>query len=300
MDTFKEYNKNYLTFPFSLNNNSSLCYLNSLIQSLVSCTIFNEYILKNQEKFIKEQNRLVISFIKIISDNIVNRNSNKYSNENIIILQELIRIKRKENENFQFFGQQDVSECLAFIIESMNDTGILRLFYHKYKCDILCQDCKKIKSIQDDISYQFEMSMDMNLSLLSKNIRIMISPLIDYKCDNCNENKNIYKINRLMYIPPILIINLNKYFNKQIFEFTKNLTFHNDEINKKYIYKLVSVIEHMGNQYSGHYISKSIKMDIDEKQEKIYLCNDHMYSESNLNPTIGSYLLFYHLLKIED
>jgi len=295
INIFKPINIEYLTTPYGLNNNGSLCYLNSLIQSLTSCTTFNEYMIKNKDTFIKKNNKLAQLFINIISSNLNNQNIN--ININIEILKEIIRLKQKENKNFNFLGQQDSGHCFGFIIESLNDNNIYKMFYHKYKCDILCNTCKKNTSIQDDISYQFEIPMNENIDILSKNIRLNISPLIDYKCENCKNTNNIYKINRLLYIPPILIINLNKYFNKQLFNFKKNLIFYNDVIKKKYIYEIVSIIEHGGNMNGGHYISKSIKKE--NNTIKTFLCNDSHYFKSDLKPTENSYLLFYHLVKIE-
>jgi len=296
-DIFKPVNINYLTYPYGLVNTGSLCYLNSIIQSLTSCSIFNEYMLTNKEKFITDNNTLAVYFINIISSNL-NNSSNTIINENINILKEIIRLKRKNNNKFNFLGQQDVSECITFIIESLNDNNIYKMFYHKYKCDILCSNCKYTSSIQDDISYQFEISMNEKINILSKNIRLNISQLVDYKCEQCKNINNCNKINRLQYIPPILIINLNKYFNKELYDFKKNLIFYNDDIKKKYIYTIVSIIEHGGNQFSGHYISKSIKKSENNKI-KAYLCNDSHYIESNLNPALNSYLLFYNLIKIE-
>jgi len=291
INIFKPFNPNMLTKPFGLNNNGSLCYLNSIIQSLTSCTIFNEYMVVNRDNFVKKGNKMAISFINIILNN-------NNENENINILKEIIRLKRKENDKFNFLGQQDCSECISFIIESLDDNNILKMFYHKYQCDILCKNCNKMSNVQDDISYQFEIPMNSNIQVLSKNLRLSISQLPGYKCEGCKNEGNVVKFNRLFYIPPIVVINLNKYFNKQLFHFKKILVFNHEELQQKYIYSLVSIIEHGGNADSGHYVSKSIKKNNDNSYST-YLCNDSHFHNSNLEPSMNSYLLFYHLYKIE-
>ena len=116
---FKPIKLNYITRPYGLLNNSTLCYLNSIIQSFTSSSIFNEYLLTNKNKFILNNNKLALLFIEIIEYNINLQNENKIHTENIEILRELIKLKQKSNNNFYYNGQQDVSECISFLIESV-------------------------------------------------------------------------------------------------------------------------------------------------------------------------------------
>ena len=46
-NTLIKFNEIYMLQPFGLYNNNIICYFNSLLQSLFSCSSINEYLLKN-------------------------------------------------------------------------------------------------------------------------------------------------------------------------------------------------------------------------------------------------------------
>jgi ubiquitin C-terminal hydrolase len=105
------------------------------------------------------------------------------------------------------------------------------------------------------------------------------------------------KINRLTLVPTIIVINFNKYLNKVDINYPNELYFINKLLNKKYYYKLVSTINHSGNMNYGHYFTKSIRKNINNKNENIYLINDTSYNINNFKPDNSTYILFYHFIE---
>lgn len=319
MSNLVEYNTNFLLYPFGLYNNSIICYFNSLLQSLFSCTSITHYFLHNEKKY--NNNNFIKIYIHIIKKyinniNNINDNSNYLlENQNLILFNEFLNIIKNKNITFGY-NQEDSGELLILLLEIINDPYINNLFMHKYQCDIYCKDCKKLKNIVNDTSIQFEIDLDVintnylqfqidkNLSNLNKYIRNNYSELLNYKCEYCNLS-NCIKINRLINVPTIIIINLNKYNNKINYQYPIELQFINDNLNNIYKYKLISTINHSGTVNFGHYISKSIrkKHNISLNNESLYdtyLLNDNSYEISNFKSDITTYILIYHYIETVD
>ena len=146
-DTLIPYNNLYLLRAFGLYNSHILCYFNSLLQSLFSCTSLTEYLLNNEKKFIENNfMSMYINILKkyIILDMQINKSSNnQYNNltesSNILMFNEfLISIK---NKNIKFgYNQEDSGELLVLLLDVINDNYIYNLFYNKYRCDIYCKN----------------------------------------------------------------------------------------------------------------------------------------------------------------
>lgn len=307
-----EYKPNYLIYPFGLYNNSIICYFNSLLQSLFSCTSLTEYLLHNEQKFIN--NNFIKIYITIIKKYITTEEYSNYllENSNLILFNEFLNIIKNKNIHFGY-NQEDSGELLLLLLDIIKDPYIYSLFTHKYKCDIYCKSCKKIIGIKEDESIQFEMDIeeinnnylkyqiDQHLNNLNKYIRNNYSELLGFKCKQCKESNTI-KINRLITIPTIIIVNLNKYNKKYDYKYPIELTFINKNLNNMYKYKLVSTINHSGTMNYGHYIAKSIRKNHEYKNNTdslydIFLLNDNSYQKSNFKSDSNTYILFYHYIE---
>lgn len=307
-----EYKNSYLVYPFGLYNNSVLCYFNSLIQSLLSCTSISEYLLNNEEKF--KSNTFIKLYISLIKKYIVNDHKSNFlvDNINLLLFNEFLQKIKISKRKFGY-DQEDSGELLLLLLEIINDKFINELFLHKFKCDIYCKECKHIINIANDTNIFFEVNLyeikhnylkyevDKHLSDINKYIRNNYSDLENYTCQNC-KNQNCIKINRLTLTPSIIVINLNKYKNKYDYQYPLELIFINKNAKIKYNYKIISTINHSGNQNFGHYISKSIRKnheycDISDKEYDIYLLNDTSYEKNNFKSDANSYLLFYHFVE---
>ena len=88
MSSLIEFKSNFLVYPFGLYNNSIICYFNSLIQTLLSCTSITEYLLYNEEKF-KNNNFLKI-YITILKKYIQSDNHSNFlvDNNNLLLFNE--------------------------------------------------------------------------------------------------------------------------------------------------------------------------------------------------------------------
>ena len=314
-NTLIKHNENYLLIPFGLYNNNIICYFNSLLQSLYSCTSINEYLLNNENKF--KNNRFMIIYISIIKNHIMieKAKDNNYNTEqnNLILFNEFLMLVRGKNANFGY-NQEDSGELLLLLLDIIDDKYIYNMFYNKYKCIIYCKQCKFIHNIPDDISVQFEIDVntvnnkflrseiDKNLHNLNKYIRNNYSNCDNYVCKNCKKNNTSIKINRLILIPTIIVVNLNKYVEKINYNYPSEIFFINKDECKKYNYKLISTICHSGNTNFGHYVSNSIRKHVknNEIATSVFELNDSSYKIHNFKPNDNSYILFYHYVNSVD
>ena len=315
-DTLIKYNNLYLLRVFGLYNSHILCYFNSLLQSLFTCSSLTEYLLNNENNF--RENTFMKSYINILKKYIIpDKNiQNEVESSNILMFNEfLISIK---NKNITFgYNQEDSGELLVLLLDIINDKYIYNLFYNKYKCDIYCKNCKHCQNIKDDISIQFEIydkiidtnflqsQIDKNLHNLNKYIRNNYSELYDWTCDNCKYIGSCIKINRLIAIPSIITINFNKYSEKNNYNYPTELFFINNIENKKHNYKLISSINHSGNMNSGHYTSKgfrkkNLNISSSDLSNIVYKMNDSSFNEDTLKPENDTYIIFYHYVETVD
>ncbi len=305
----------FLLFPFGLYNNSVLCYFNSLIQTLLSCTSITEYLLENKENF--KNNSFLKIYIKLIEKyKDIKTDNYTIENMNLLLFSNFLKKLKQKKINFGF-DQEDSGELLLLLLEVINDKYIYNLFMHKYRCNIYCRDCKNMINISNDVNTFFEMNIDeinnnflkseidCNLDNLNKYVRNNYSELENYKCNNCHVYDDCIKINRLILTPTIIIINLNKYSKKGEYTYPLQLIFKNKKQQNIYYYNLISTINHSGNQNFGHYVTKTIRKKIEDSKSEdfksdIYLLNDTSYEVSNFDSNLNVYLLFYHFVKQES
>jgi len=306
--TLIKFDKFYTLQQFGLYNNNIICYFNSLLQSLFSCTSITEYLLNNEEKF--GDNNFIRVYINILKKYIIINKSNIgyiIEQSNLILFNEFLVLIKNKNIHFGY-NQEDSGELLLLLLDVIDDKYIYNLFYNKYKCDFYCKLCKNMTSIKDDISIQFEIcpetiessiiksNLTENLHTLNQYITNNYSECDDFLCSYCKKSGACIKINRLLLAPSIVVINLNKYSEKKIYKYPTELFFINTTEHKKYNYKLISSIHHSGNMNFGHYISNSIRKNTKNNKisHDIFELNDSSYQIGSFKPDKNAYILFYH------
>jgi len=261
------YSKNFIPNIFGLTNNGSICYFNSLLQSLISCSSFNQLVLELNITYFK--NLLLASSL--------------FSGSEILTI---VKQKHIKENKYSLFGnsQEDVGECFHLLIDSIPNSN--NLFKCRYKKNIICKDCKFIQKLSPDTVYVIDIPVDEKTDLNSY-IKEHRSEIDDYKCIECN-SLNVYSESNLCKLSSIIVIQFNKYFEKKNINYSQFLEFNH--INgSKIKYQLVARIQHFGGRTSGHYTADCMR-----KQIKNF--NDSNVSEGNLLPTSNTYYLFYHLL----
>lgn len=253
--------------PNGFHNNSNICYLNSILQALLGCTIFNNYITK-----VKHNNLQV--FYKLLTQD--------YSSANFKILESL-----KLQYSYMFDGQEDVSEVYILILDYFQlyslKENIDTIFGLDYDKKLTCYNCKSSKTLPSDKSYTINIPANYDKCIIEY-MMINVQKLSEFKCDKCKTDDNIYQWNILSNAPYVITFTFNKFFQKNNIDYPINFI-----LKDKFKYKLVSDIQHYGTINSGHYTSRSIRRD-----NKIYAFNDNHIDEADFEPLEATYMLFYH------
>jgi ubiquitin C-terminal hydrolase len=303
-----KFNEDHMLKTCGLTNIGSICYLNSFIQSLMSCTSITNFFLTHEKKFILEENNVAIEYIKLLK---LVKNVKSYND--IInpsgVFREIILATKKKFPNKQFGrGQEDSGEVLTLFLDAIDSEELYTYFMYKYAVKIWCLTCvKQISDTMDEscileIPSYFD-GMDDNsddikkMDPLNSYILQYISILDDYTCPHCKLQK-CCRIYQLARSPEIITIMFNKYFTKTNIKFPTMLSFPslNDSVIE---YKIVSKIEHSGNQNHGHYWTHCFRTGepkniYEDNSKGMYCLNDKTISQGTSEPTQNSYLVFYH------
>lgn len=277
-DKLTPYNLEYVSRIVRLKNNSSLCYLNSLIQSLMSCPAFNEYLIKNKKYYIEEKkNNIVKEYLKL------------YLAENSCcstfpLLQELVSVRHKKGlqNNLSLNRQEDIYEGFVLLLETI-DGSISKLFENRYQSKIHCLQCNHISIPgNEDLKYMepSELVIDLNEENtlreklndqidVEEYIKLLVQVPRDYKCEKCKAENvydpktkkikpNVIQYYTLVRLSEIVVLLFKKYYGKKNIYFPNELEFM--DINRnKLKYKIVAQMEHSGNMHGGHYTARCLR-----------------------------------------
>lgn len=258
----------FLPKPAGLYNTGSICYFNSLLQVLASCTSLHYWKSKSRTK-------LEDDFEKFIKNSI---------NLDPMESTKLLNSLKEKNPTFGN-GQESASEALILLLNSINDTSLNNLFIHRFKYNIKCMSCFYTTETIKDHSILFELFHISEIN--EENMLNYKSILDDYKCEKCNKLGAV-KCAKLTMLPEIIVCLFNVYYDKHIHKFPNFLEFPG--LTNSLKYRVIGQIEHSGSLNGGHYWARAIR------NSGVYLFNDHTYSKSIIEPTNNTYIVVYHLI----
>ena len=293
------YDTDKLLEPFGLINTGVICYMNSLLQALVSCTAFNRVILENEEYMHKTKiGTVLFDFITCATSN--PKDAGVFSQKIVATLVEELRIRHPNMDYGR--GQDCASEGFRLILELINGPEIplndeastnpvSKIFQSKYRKSISCEKCNHKNESMEYRNQHIIHKYDN----LARDIIISIDVLSDYKCDKCDEIGCCKQIIAITRIPEILVITDAVILACRMFHQPTNINptppgFVFDGINGAIKYDKIAQVEQSGSLDSGHYIAKGIR-----KNSETYLFNDQSVSKiDELSPTPNTFLTFYH------
>lgn len=270
---------------FGLINNGVICWFNSFIQSLISCTQILEIINDNPD------NKLAAELKRVINNP-----------SQVRSLLPLYTVFMNEMPNRKFgTGQEDANEGMTLFLDLLSkQTNIESLINHKYQTIVYCDPkrngCKHTNDkTSNDRNYFFKIhASEIAASSGLHSSSIPFEKLLkqhhdyvnDYKCDGCKKTGSCVKISVLKYIPSVVIIVFDKYINKYQLDLP-----HEFKIRHKngtdMIYKMVSHIDHVGGPMGGHYWT------VCKRSDGVFMLNDSFAISSKFKITKNTYIIVY-------
>lgn len=294
--------------PSGLHNIGANCYLNALLQSLMSCTHFHNLLdkIKSNPITFKSSSPLVKAFVTGL-DNDPSFSSTVFHTYRAMLQNKSIKDKMKRN-----FGssQEDSSELFHILMELTSDERFSSIFRIKTEMNIGCPDTREIisKKIEDNLEMQLDVPNgdysqkeweEYIMKKLTTDIEVM-EPEYDkntkkiiggYRCNKCNKIHTVRKVTFITGLANIIVLSFKKFQMKKNIHFPQSLTFMSNTQGEEVpiTYDLVAIINHSGTMSGGHYYA-----DI-KRGDKYYRANDSMVSEiGSLVPQSDSYMAFYN------
>lgn len=312
--SLRNFNTNQVLKTCGLVNTGSICYLNSFLQSLMSCTSITEFFFNNDEKFTSQGNKVAIEYIKLLKRVKDAKSYSDVMDPSGVFREILIATKKKFPDKKFGRGQEDAGEGLTLFLDAIDDRELYTFFMYKYSVKTWCLTCvSQISEMKDEscileIPPQFKgliidddaedvlvnpkNTEDVSVDPLNAHIRQYISVLDDYTCAHCKLQK-CCRIYQLASAPEIITVMFNKYRKKTNIHFPTTLSFPSSS-NTTINYRMVAKIEHSGDMGGGHYWAHCLRSGDSRLTKGMYALNDSNVSQGTATPSPDTYIVFYH------
>jgi uncharacterized UBP type Zn finger protein len=285
--------------PFGLINIGSICWWNSLLQTLFSLSSFNKLMLELEDEFKSANNTLGTTYVELIkvATDPANATNNKLEKSSIFLFQGLAHEARRTNKTISLSGQEGVVNGLCVFLELLSNDTIYHVWNNRYERIIKCNHCDKVVSTVVEKSPIISLYCMHDLTTEADYviyIKKHLSPLSQYNCESCKKEITGSRLELLRLLREIIFINFRKAQSASNRWYPQELHFKSLD-GTVLTYKLVSIIEHSGDYNSvthtssGHYWNRSFR------NNNWYTFNDASMSTSNGEPSASTICIAYHL-----
>ncbi len=313
--------------PFPLRNPGNGCFLNALLQGLVSCTAFTRAILANKEYLqLTKTGAAVFNFVSAYATleaakpaQQVNRDIEWHSTA---IVAALVQDLQQRRPKVKFgLSQESASEALVHLLDMMepaeknagsaSESPITRLFQHRCVCTVYCGGCRQVVSRENDYGVAVNMFCLRDLKKQPQSVGDFSDALVahnsvltGYVCDRCSAKAGqqergaddrtpapviSFRRYRLSMVPEIIVCLFGIYGSR-----TQHFIPAKLEIPRVgggfHVYSQVAQILHSGTLSGGHYVTHALR------NPQIYLFNDAATPQKS-NAFVQSpntYIALYH------
>ncbi len=302
MSDYVYYDTEYVPDPFGLNNTGVICWLNSLLQVLLSCSALNKVLLECEAEF--KGNEFAREYIRLVRAIVPNRPEDepidpaKFGHASANILNAFMKQLRSKNLAFAIGASQECAdEAFTLFVDLFDHPKVSKLFSNVYELSITCKNCGDVVSSMRDKTYKINLFCQKKLDtqdIFCQYIRVHPSELDYYKCEKCEQvMTRSHRIEKLKMLREIVVITFNKFHSKDNRWFPESLVF-NAKGGGALHYRLIGQIEHGGNMYSGHYYANALRGN------KFKRFNDSFVGDAATGPTPLTYMVVYHIVDAEE
>lgn len=291
------YRPEYVPDLFALRNNGVICWCNSLIQALLSCSPMNQTLLAitspNDNQFMAEYTHLLNCVLPNVPE-CPKINPLAYTEASTKVATAFAKQLAATGKTLTFSSQECTDEALVLFLEMFTCPRVERLFQNSYETQLVCPNCKRSVPAPRDTNVRIEMFSRIPLTKQAEfedYIRVHPSMVDTYTCESCGTaTKQVLRIEKLKMLREIIVLVFNKFYNKALIWYPEELTFPATS-GKTLKYQLVATIEHTGTRYGGHYYANV------RRGENVWRANDSsIYKIDKFEPSPETFMLFYCLV----
>lgn len=306
-DTVALYDAKYVPRPFGLANTGAFCYLNSLLQALLSCSSLVRTALTHREYL--QQTRTGAAFYELVATAEERpENARTLSGKLLSALMADVTQRRDADKGRRAFGasQESASEALALLLEMLDPPAkdknvkfvvspISHLFLHRYRCVVTCGECKRAVSDTVDVSVQLDLfymndAPPTTEAAFAQGLQRTRGTL-DYKCPVCNKLVRATRDYVLTMAPEVLVCVFGIYSARPRRYLPDRFSLPRQ--SGHVVYRYVADVEHVGALGGGHYTARGRRAD-----GALYVFNDEAAPRAvPWLPDAGNenkYIVFYH------
>lgn len=319
----KTYDHRLVPIVFAFKNSGVLCYINSLLQSLLSLPTFN----------LANKNNSILGDIIVRNHQQSNRETPRLENATPILRHLISKSSISANR------QEDAHEGFQILIDAFCEHK--EIFYIRYSTSIICNSCNHCHRVPGEEPPELWVDAHWNIDSQEKMqqyIRSQTETISDYKCEKCG-GLGVSRRRSLRRLSEVIVVTFKNYprfvGGKKIHYFPPEMSF--PSVDGELKYSAVAKIDHMGDESGGHYvcvakrrvhenahrnyiaklkkyiISNPGAADIDEYKQRLehfrknnetalFKLNDEnisYYPDSEIRSTENTYMVFYHLMNVK-
>lgn len=294
MSGYYFYDKGYLPPNFGLANNGSICWWNSLLQTLLSLPAFNKLAIDLAGE--ATTSALFASYVKSFHQLLTSPRENN-SSVSATLLGPFVYEAKKQKKNIDLGSQEGTTNGFCVFLELLNNNDVYRVFNNKYEQEIVCPKCSEITSIISDKSPLiniYDNPMLDSQEAFERYILFHQSEVDELTCEKCGEKSfKVRRSEKLKMLREIIVISFPKGSRQRYYPFELNFLSKDDKVLN---YRLVAQIEHSGSynprthQSGGHYFARVLR------KNGWIGANDSSIFPTKPTPHCGVHMVFYHLV----
>ena len=265
--------------PPGFRNNSTVCYLNSVMQMLFSIDESNAYLSKDHMPADPTERALLIRYLYMLCYGWTQHRGvlDACKMASLLI----------NNSTFLTSGQNDASEALFDILENpFINKQYRNEFVGKYKNSVVCQHCQESSETFDEFtSLHIAVPETSDVYSIAKLIgnhcsREYLAKGEEYKCEKCSRSTRALKKMVIDTFPANLIVVLKRgrFGHKTSNAVRVNPTFSMERNGAVHCYSLRSMCAHSGSTSGGHYIACASK-PLKGGNRRWFFCDDEYVEE---------------------
>ena len=284
--------------PSGFNNTGAICWFNSLLQSMLSCTTLSHAVLYNDNR----QNEFASEYKELLLNNIM-----RPEHHSARLLIAIGRHMRAEGIDSSLGNSQECAhEGLIYTLDAIGAPA--EVFHNEYERIMKCPNCEHTVPIRDKSYYILVDGSDFNTSgtngssnntsntsndptAITKYIHRHHELVTEYICEKCRSQNNINRSEVLRQLRECIILVFNKFHSKKYIWFPKTLEFDALPRGTKIIYEQMAQIEHIGGMSGGHYYA------IVRRGNQWFNANDNSISPVIQSPTENTFMVFYNITR---